>query len=112
MLQAIKNLWRYLKRYKGLFVLSFVTIIVGQALLLVAPLLVKELLDEHITGISYSFVEVKQPKGDFKKVKISLGGSDGINVEILSGLTKDSEVKVWNPSDKDKEALKEKGNKS
>lgn len=45
-------------------------------------------------------------------MKISLGGSDGINVEILSGLTKDSEVKVWNPSDKDKEALKEKGNKS
>ncbi len=76
------------------------------------------LLDESLIqyekdaqGKEQAFVEVKQPKGDFKKVKVSLGGSDGINVEVLSGLTKDSEVKVWNPSDKDKEALKEKKNK-
>ncbi len=39
---------------------------------------------------------------------VKLGASDGINVQILSGITKDSEVKVWNPSDKDKEELKEK----
>ncbi|MEI3790042.1 MULTISPECIES: efflux RND transporter periplasmic adaptor subunit [unclassified Chryseobacterium] len=54
------------------------------------------------------FVEVKQPDGKFKKVYVKLGASDGINVQILSGITKDSEVKVWNPSDKDKEELKEK----
>jgi HlyD family secretion protein len=41
---------------------------------------------------------------------VKLGASDGINVQILPGseITKDSEVKVWNPSDKDKEELKEK----
>lgn len=53
------------------------------------------------------FVEVKQPDGSFKKVFIKLGASDGIHVQILSGIDKNAEVKVWNPSDKDKEALKE-----
>lgn len=72
------------------------------------------LLDESLiqyekkNGKDTPFVEVKQADGKFKKVYVKLGASDGINVQILSGLTKDSEVKVWNPSDKDKEELKEK----
>ena len=63
---------------------------------------------EKIGSKDNSFVEVKQPDGKFKKTNVKLGASDGINVQILAGITKDSEVKVWNPSDKDKEALKEK----
>lgn len=66
---------------------------------------------EKVNGKDSPFVEVKQPDGKFKKVNVKLGASDGINVQILSGLTKDSDVKVWNPSDKDKEALKEKKGK-
>ncbi|MDC8105140.1 MULTISPECIES: efflux RND transporter periplasmic adaptor subunit [Chryseobacterium] len=72
------------------------------------------LLDESLiqyeknNGKDRSFVEVKQPDGKFKKVYVKLGASDGINVQILSGIDKNSEVKVWNPSDKDKEELKEK----
>ncbi|WP_313717292.1 efflux RND transporter periplasmic adaptor subunit, partial [Kaistella carnis] len=62
---------------------------------------------EKVNGKDNSFVEVKQPGGKFKKVNVKLGASDGINVQILSGITKDAEVKVWNPSDKDKETLKE-----
>ena len=53
-------------------------------------------------------MEVKQADGKFKKVFVKLGASDGINVQILSGIDKNSEVKVWNPSQKDKDALKEK----
>lgn len=63
---------------------------------------------EKKDGKDVPFVEVKQKDGKFMKRNVKLGASDGINVQILSGLTKDSEVKVWNPSDKDKEALKEK----
>lgn len=72
------------------------------------------LLDESLVqyeksnGKDKSFVEVKQKDGKFKKVYVKLGASDGINVQVLSGLDKNSEVKVWNPSDKDKEELKEK----
>ncbi|SIS46135.1 HlyD family secretion protein [Kaistella chaponensis] len=66
---------------------------------------------EKVNGVDKPFVEVKQADGSFKKTNVKLGASDGINVQILSGITKDSEIKVWNPSDKDKETLKEKKNK-
>ncbi|MBW8362790.1 MAG: efflux RND transporter periplasmic adaptor subunit [Kaistella sp.] len=68
---------------------------------------------EKVNGKDQAFVEVKQPDGKFKKRNVKLGASDGINVQILPGsnITKDSEIKVWNPSDKDKEALKEKKDK-
>ncbi len=62
---------------------------------------------EKKNGKDTPFVEVKQPDGSFKKAFVKLGASDGIHVQILSGIDKDAEVKVWNPSDKDKEALKE-----
>ena len=75
------------------------------------------LLDESLiqyekkNGKDVPFVEVKQRDGKFKKVYVKLGASDGINVQILSGINQNSEVKVWNPSDKDKEELKEKAKK-
>lgn len=62
---------------------------------------------EKKNGKDTPFVEVKQPDGSFKKAFVKLGASDGIHVQILSGIDKNAEVKVWNPSDKDKEALKE-----
>ncbi|WP_312075733.1 efflux RND transporter periplasmic adaptor subunit [Chryseobacterium sp.] len=75
------------------------------------------LLDESLiqydkkNGKDIPFVEVKQKDGKFKKVNVRLGASDGINVQILSGIDKNDEIKVWNPSDKDKEELKEKAKK-
>ncbi|MCD9853658.1 efflux RND transporter periplasmic adaptor subunit [Epilithonimonas sp. JDS] len=70
-------------------------------------LLLDESLIQYEKGNNKSFVEVKQPNGSFKKVYVKLGSSDGINVQIVSGIDKNAEVKVWNPSDKDKEELKE-----
>lgn len=75
------------------------------------------LLDESLIqyekdkGTDKPFVEIKQPNGSFKKKYVKLGASDGINVQILSGIDKNADVKVWNPSDKDKEELKEKKGK-
>ncbi len=77
------------------------------------------LLDESLVqyekknGKDVPFVEVKQKDGKFKKEYIKLGASDGINVQVLPGspINKNSEVKVWNPSDKDKEELKDKSKK-
>lgn len=71
-------------------------------------LLLDESLIQYEKGNNKSFVEVKQPNGSFKKIYVKLGSSDGINVQILSGIDKNAEVKVWNPSDKDKEELKDK----
>ncbi|WP_326984866.1 efflux RND transporter periplasmic adaptor subunit [Chryseobacterium sp. MYb264] len=75
------------------------------------------LLDESLVqyekknGKDVPFVEAKQANGTFKKAYIKLGASDGINVQVLSGIDKNSEIKVWNPSDKDKEELKAKTKK-
>ena len=63
---------------------------------------------EKANGKDVPFAEVKQANGSFKKAFVKLGASDGINVQVLSGIDKNSEIKVWNPSDKDKEELKEK----
>ncbi|WP_294231028.1 efflux RND transporter periplasmic adaptor subunit [uncultured Chryseobacterium sp.] len=75
------------------------------------------LLDESLiqyekkNGKDVPFVDVKQKDGSFKKAYVKLGASDGINVQILAGLDKNADVKVWNPSDKDKEELKDKSKK-
>ena len=66
---------------------------------------------EKVNGKDVPFVEVKQANGTFKKTNVTLGASDGINVQIKSGIDKNAEVKVWNPSDKDKEELKDKKKK-
>jgi HlyD family secretion protein len=47
------------------------------------------------------YVEVKQADGQFKKVTVKLGTSDGVNVEVLEGVTKDDEIKIWNKASKD-----------
>ena len=53
------------------------------------------------------YVEVKTGEQEFERKDIELGISDGINVEILSGLTKDDEIKIWNKTKKDKDKDKE-----
>ncbi|MFS4455865.1 efflux RND transporter periplasmic adaptor subunit [Maribacter sp. 2304DJ31-5] len=59
------------------------------------------------------FVEVATGEQKFERKDIEIGISDGVNVEILSGLTEDDEVKQWNKTepikkgedeDKEKEA--------
>jgi len=49
------------------------------------------------------YVEIKKGDGTFEKKEIKLGLSDGVNVEVLEGLTKDNEIKVWNKAKKDEE---------
>ena len=49
------------------------------------------------------YVEVQQADGKFKKISLKLGTSDGVNVEVLEGVTKDDEIKIWNKASKDDE---------
>lgn len=56
---------------------------------------IKEALLKFDKKTEEPYVEVKV--GDkFEKREVKLGTSDGVNVEILSGVTKDDEIKVWN----------------
>ena len=45
------------------------------------------------------YVEIKDEKGKFVRKKIKTGISDGINVEILSGLELEDKIKVWNKTE-------------
>lgn len=42
------------------------------------------------------YVEVKTGENTYERKDVELGLSDGINVEVLSGVTKEDEIKVWN----------------
>lgn len=49
------------------------------------------------------YVEVKVGNQKFERRDVELGLSDGINVEIISGVTKDDEIKIWNKAEKNDE---------
>ena len=56
---------------------------------------IKEALVQFDAETKSPFVEIKKG-AEFEKKDIKLGVSDGINVQILDGLTYDDEIKVWN----------------
>jgi HlyD family secretion protein len=47
------------------------------------------------------YVEVKTGDGTFERRTLKLGTSDGVNVEILEGVTIEDEIKIWNKASKD-----------
>ena len=63
---------------------------------------IKEALLKFDKKTEKPYVEVKTEDGSFKKRDVKLGTSDGVNVEVLDGVTADDEIKVWNKASKDK----------
>ncbi len=57
---------------------------------------IKEALVQFDPKTKDSFVEVKIGEKEFERKDITLGVSDGINVQVKDGLTLDDEIKVWN----------------
>ena len=64
---------------------------------------IKESLLQFDKKTEKPYVEVMTGEDEFEKREIELGISDGINVEIVSGLTKDDKIKVWNKKAKKEE---------
>ncbi|ARV14056.1 efflux RND transporter periplasmic adaptor subunit [Polaribacter sp. SA4-12] len=62
---------------------------------------IKEALLKFDKKTEEPYVEVKMADGTFEKKTLKLGTSDGINVEILEGVTEEDEIKVWNKASKD-----------
>ncbi len=56
----------------------------------------KEGLIQYDPKTKAPFVEVEKGEQEFERKDIELGISDGINVEIKSGISKDDKIKVWN----------------
>tara|TARA_R110000868_G_scaffold102146_7_gene281389 strand:+ start:50956 stop:52071 length:1116 start_codon:yes stop_codon:yes gene_type:complete len=66
-------------------------------------LAVKEALLQFDTKTEKPYVEVLKGEDEFEKREIEIGVSDGIFVEILSGITKDDKIKIWNKTVKEEE---------
>ena len=62
---------------------------------------IKEALLKFDKKTEEPYVEIKQEDGTFKKSTLKLGTSDGVNVEILEGVTATDEIKIWNKTSKD-----------
>lgn len=59
-------------------------------------LTLKEALIQYDPKTLTPFVEVESGEQKFERRDVELGVSDGINVEIKSGITKEDKIKVWN----------------
>ncbi|MGB0891560.1 MAG: efflux RND transporter periplasmic adaptor subunit [Flavobacteriaceae bacterium] len=57
---------------------------------------IKEALLQFDRKTEKPYVEIKIGDQKFEKKNIKLGLSDGVNVQILEGVTADDEVKIWN----------------
>lgn len=57
---------------------------------------IREALLQFDSDTNKPYVEVETGEQQFEKRPVELGISDGIQVEIKKGLTKDDKIKVWN----------------
>ncbi len=59
-------------------------------------LAIKEALLQFDKKTEKPFVEVKTGDNQFERRDIEIGLSDGLNVEVISGVNESDEIKVWN----------------
>ncbi|MAO10468.1 MAG: efflux transporter periplasmic adaptor subunit [Flavobacteriaceae bacterium] len=59
-------------------------------------LAINEALVQYDPKTQKPFVEVETGDQEFERKEIELGVSDGIKVEVLSGVSKNDKIKVWN----------------
>jgi HlyD family secretion protein len=66
-------------------------------------LAIKEALLKFDKKTEEPYVEVKTSEDTFEKKTLKLGTSDGVNVQVLEGVTATDEIKIWNKASKDDE---------
>lgn len=62
-------------------------------------LAIKEVLLQFDKETEQPFVEVQTDEQKFERRDVKLGISDGIQVEVLSGIDKNDKIKVWNKTE-------------
>ena len=61
---------------------------------------IKEALLKFDRKTEEPYVEVQTEEGKFEKRTLKLGTSDGVNIEVLEGVTLEDKIKVWNKAKK------------
>ena len=74
-------------------------------------LVVREALIQFDEETGEAYVEVEKNEQEFERRELVLGLSDGIYVQIISGLTEKDNVKVWNITEPIKKNTRNKKNK-
>ena len=59
-MKTMKKVWRYISKYKRLLIISFTAMLIVQALGLVAPLIVKAIVDDYLVGIENPWYVVSE----------------------------------------------------
>lgn len=70
-------------------------------------LAIKESLVQYDRKTEKPFIEIQKSDQKFERVNLKLGLSDGVNVEVLSGVDKSDKIKVWNKASKEDEEEEE-----
>ena len=73
-------------------------------------LAIREALLQYNRITEKPFVEIQDGENKYKKENVTLGLSDGINVEITEGVKEGDKIKVWNKASKDNEDEEEENN--
>lgn len=60
---------------------------------------IKESLLQFDKETDKAYVEIETGEQEFERKDIEIGISDGLNVELISGITKDDKIKVWNKTE-------------
>ncbi len=66
-------------------------------------LAIKEALLQFDKKTQKPYVEIETGENEFERKELELGVSDGIDVEVISGIGKDDKIKVWNELEKEDE---------
>jgi HlyD family secretion protein len=62
-------------------------------------MVIKEALLQFNRITEKPFVEILNDNETFRKKNVEIGISDGLKVEIISGVTEDDKIKVWNKTE-------------
>ncbi|MGY8989632.1 MAG: efflux RND transporter periplasmic adaptor subunit, partial [Flavobacteriales bacterium] len=63
---------------------------------------ISEALLQYDLKTKEPYVEVEIGDQKFEKKEITLGLSDGVYAEVLSGVTKEDKIKIWNKTEPEK----------
>mgnify|MGYP003976743341 FL=1 len=67
-------------------------------------LAISEALLQYDLKTKEAYIEVEIGEQEFEKREIELGLSDGVNAEVLSGVTKEDKIKIWNETEPEKKS--------
>jgi ATP-binding cassette, subfamily B, multidrug efflux pump len=88
-MKTMKKVWRYISKYKKLLTITLTAMIIVQALGLLAPLIVKSILDDYLVGIERPWSEVSESEKEVEYLgryfSQEIEGTNQVSIVIYQG---------------------------